>query len=219
MSSKSVKCQCRAKYVQKRLAELFPVVEPALKADTDFTFLVEVVLSARCTDAKVNQIAPKLFAVADTPAKMAVMEVEKVREIIKPCGLSPAKSKAIVELSKILIEKYDGKVPCSFEALEALPGVGHKTASVVMTQRFGVPAFPVDTHVFRVGRSFGLTKGNTVAKVESDLKELFPKNSWHDVHLQMVYYGRQYCKARGCDGKRCILCLEMNAQPDCCCVS
>ena len=165
-----------------------------------------VLLSAQCTDERVNQVTPALFKLADNPAKMAKQKVDKIREIIKPCGLSPQKSKAISGLSKILMDKHKGKVPRSFEALEELPGVGHKTASVVMAQAFGVPAFPVDTHIHRLAQRWGLTSGKNVKQTEADLKKIFPESSWNKLHLRIIFYGREYCTARGCDGTVCELC-------------
>ena len=173
-----------------------------------YTLLVAVLLSAQCTDKRVNLVTPALFALASTPEEMARQDVEAVREIVRPCGLSERKASAIVNLSRILVEKYQGQVPCDFAALESLPGVGHKTASVVMTQAFGVPAFPVDTHIFRLSRLWGLSKGKTVEAVERDLKSLFPENSWGDLHLRIVLYGREYCSARGCGG-RCPICSRL----------
>lgn len=163
-----------------------------------YTLLVAVLLSAQCTDKRVNLVTPALFALASTPEEMARQDVAAVREIVRPCGLSERKASAIVNLSRILVEKYRGKVPCDFAALESLPGVGHKTASVVMVQAFGVPAFPVDTHIFRLSRLWGLSTGKTVEAVERDLKSLFPEKSWGDLHLRIVLYGREYCPARGC---------------------
>ena len=158
-----------------------------------YTLLVAVLLSAQCTDKRVNLVTPALFALASTPEEMARQDVAAVREIVRPCGLSERKASAIVNLSRILVEKYRGKVPCDFAALESLPGVGHKTASVVMVQAFGVPAFPVDTHIFRLSRLWGLSTGKTVEAVERDLKSLFPEKSWGDLHLRIVWYGREYC--------------------------
>ena len=196
----------RAELIRTRLSELYP--EPPIPLDHTnvFTLLVAVLLSAQCTDERVNQVTPKLFRRARSAKKMATLSVEEVREIIRPCGLSPQKSKAIVGLSQILVEQHDGQVPSSFEALEALPGVGHKTASVVMAQGFGVPAFPVDTHIHRLAQRWGLTNGKNVKQTEKDLKRLFPKSSWNDLHLQIIFYGREHCTARGCDGTVCELC-------------
>lgn len=196
----------RADYVRRRLAELYPDPPIPLHHKDAYTLLIAVLLSAQCTDERVNQITPGLFAVADNPFDMAKVPVEKIREIIRPCGLSPQKSKAISELSKILIEEYDGEVPADMAALETLPGVGHKTASVVMSQSFGEPTFPVDTHIHRLAQRWGLTSGKNVVQTEKDLKRLFPKESWNDLHLQIIYYGREHCSARGCDGTICEIC-------------
>ncbi|MDB4778041.1 endonuclease III [bacterium] len=196
----------RASLVQKRLMELYPDPPIPLNHSNVFTLLVAVLLSAQCTDERVNQITPALFKKAKTPQKMMKVPVEQIREIIKPCGLSPRKSQAISGLSKILVEQHQGQVPQSFEALEALPGVGHKTASVVMAQAFGIPAFPVDTHIHRLAQRWGLTSGKNVKQTEADLKRLFPEESWNDLHLQIIFYGREHCSARGCDGTKCELC-------------
>ena len=196
----------RASLIQKRLSELYPDPPIPLDHSSSFTLLIAVLLSAQCTDERVNQITPRLFKRAKTPRTMMKVPVDEIREIIKPCGLSPRKSKAISELSKILMESHNGKVPQSFEDLEALPGVGHKTASVVMAQAFGVPAFPVDTHIHRLAQRWGLTSGKNVKQTEADLKKLFPEESWNDLHLQFIFYGREHCTARGCDGTKCELC-------------
>ncbi|MGD0664235.1 MAG: endonuclease III [Rhabdochlamydiaceae bacterium] len=189
--------QVRAKQIQKILDRYFPDPKPPLLHTDNYTLLIAVLLSARNTDAKVNQITPHLFKKAKTPEEMVLLTVDEIREIIKPCGLSPTKAKNIHRLSEILIEKYNGKVPKSFEALESLPGVGHKTASVVMAQAFHVPAFPVDTHIFRCARRWGLSKGKTAEKVEEDLKKQFPRKDWIKVHLQIIYFARKFCPARG----------------------
>lgn len=196
----------RAAYIQKRLQELYPTAGIPLKHRDPFTLLVAVILSAQCTDKKVNQVTPILFAAADNPAAMARLRKSKIESIIKPLGLAPRKAKAISELSKILIEKHGGKVPESFEDLEALPGVGHKSASVVMNQAFGHPAFPIDTHIHRLAQRWGLTSGRNVVQTERDLKRLFPQEAWGRLHLQIIYYGRQHCTARGCDGTVCEIC-------------
>jgi endonuclease-3 len=172
--------------------------------------LVAVILSAQCTDARVNEVAPRLFAVADTPEKMAALSARDIERIIRPCGLAPAKSKAIRETARLLIERHGGLVPRTFEELEALPGVGHKTASVVMCQAFGEPAFPVDTHIHRLAKRWKLTRGRTVAETERDLKKLFPPDEWHKRHLQFIFYGRAHCTARGCDGRTCPICAELH---------
>lgn len=199
----------RAEYVSRRLNELYPTTPIPLDHKDAYTLLIAVLLSAQCTDERVNQITPALFALADTPEKMVQLSVEQIREIIKPCGLSPRKSKAIWELSDILIQQHRGQVPASFEALEKLPGVGHKTASVVMSQAFGVPAFPVDTHIHRLAQRWGLSKGKNVTQTEADLKKLFPREDWNRLHLQIIFYGREYCSARGCNGLICPMCQAL----------
>lgn len=196
----------KATKIARILDELYPDTPIPLRHDDAYTLLVAVVLSAQCTDARVNQITPALFARADNPADMIKLPVEEIREIIKPCGLSPSKSKAIWGLSKILVEQYGGQVPQSFEALEALPGVGHKTASVVMSQAFGVPAFPVDTHIHRLAARWGLSDGKNVEKTERDLKAIFPEKTWNKLHLQIIYFGREYCPARGHKPEECPIC-------------
>ena len=199
----------RATHIASRLEELYPETPIPLDHKDPYTLLVAVLLSAQCTDERVNKITPRLFEVADTPEAMAEVPVDTIREIIKPCGLSPRKSVAISELSKILVEQYGGEVPADMEALEALPGVGHKTASVVMSQAFGVPAFPVDTHIHRLAQRWKLTNGKNVVQTEKDLKRAFPEDSWNKLHLQIIFYGREYCSARGCDGTVCELCREL----------
>lgn len=199
----------RSAYVAAKLEELYPETPIPLDHRDPYTLLIAVLLSAQCTDERVNKITPALFALADNPQAMALVPVEKIREIIRPCGLSPRKSVAISELSKILIEKYDGEVPADFDALEALPGVGHKTASVVMSQAFGVPAFPVDTHIHRLGQRWKLTSGKNVVETERDLKRAFPRESWNKLHLQIIFYGREHCSARGCDGTVCGICRAL----------
>jgi endonuclease-3 len=196
----------RAELVLRRLNELYPSPPIPLDHSDEFTLLVAVLLSAQCTDKKVNEITPALFRVADTPEKMAALGEQRILDIIRPLGLSKQKAKSLASLSEILIREHRGQVPQSFEALEALPGVGHKTASVVMCQAFGVPAFPVDTHIHRLAQRWGLSKGNSVAQTEADLKKLFPRDAWNRLHLQIIFYGREYCTARGCDGTRCDLC-------------
>ena len=197
-------------YVSKELQKLYPKTPIPLDHDSIYTLLVAVLLSAQCTDIRVNQVTPALFSLADNPFDMALVDPDAIREIIKPCGLSPKKSKAIAELSKILCEEYEGKVPESFEALEALPGVGHKTASVVMSQGFNHPAFPVDTHIHRLAQRWRLSKGKNVKQTESDLKKGFPETDWNKLHLQIIFYGREFCTARGCDGRVCKICSEVN---------
>ena len=201
--------QQRADHLLRRLEELYPETPIPLDHKDAYTLLVAVLLSAQCTDVRVNQVTPALFALADNPHGMMRVPVEKIREIIRPCGLSPRKSAAISELSKILVEKHGGEVPQDFAALEALPGVGHKTASVVMAQAFGVPAFPVDTHIHRLAKRWKLSAGKNVEQTERDLKKLFPRESWNKLHLQIIFYGREHCTARGCDGKSCLLCEEV----------
>lgn len=201
--------QERANHLLRRLNELYPDPPIPLDHKDPYTLLIAVLLSAQCTDVRVNLVTPALFALADNPHDMAKVPVEKIREIIRPCGLSPAKSAAISNLSKILVEKHGGEVPADFDALEALPGVGHKTASVVMIQSFGVPAMPIDTHIHRLATRWKLTSGKNVTQTERDLKKLFPRDSWIKLHLQIIYYGREHCTARGCDGKSCLLCKEL----------
>ena len=196
----------RAKYIARRLNQLYPQPPIPLSHTDPYTLLIAVLLSAQCTDERVNQVTPQLFAVADRPETMAKVRVTKIRSIIRSCGLSPQKSKAISELSKILVRDFDGEVPDNFEALESLPGVGHKTASVVMAQAFGVPAFPVDTHIHRLAQRWGLTNGRNVRQTELDLKRLFDQKVWNRLHLQIIYYGREHCTARGCDGTICEIC-------------
>lgn len=204
--------QQRAAHLLRRLGELYPETPIPLDHKDAYTLLVAVLLSAQCTDVRVNLITPALFARADNPHDMMNVPVDEIREIIKPCGLSPAKSKAISVLSRMLVEKHGGEVPADFGALEELPGVGHKTASVVMAQAFGVPAFPVDTHIHRLATRWKLTSGKNVVQTERDLKKLFPRDSWNKLHLQIIFYGREYCSARGCDGTRCLLCKELRAK-------
>ncbi|MEN0048304.1 MAG: endonuclease III [Bacteroidota bacterium] len=190
------------------LEELYPETPVPLDHMDNYTLLIAVLLSAQCTDKRVNQVTPFLFAAADNPFDMAKMDVDAIRKIIKPCGLSPRKSKAISELSHILIDKYNGQVPESFEALEELPGVGHKTASVVMSQGFGHPAFPIDTHIHRLAYRWKLSTGKNVEKTEKDLKRLFPKEKWNKLHLQIIFYGREYCPARGHNPHTCRICSQ-----------
>lgn len=193
-------------FIQQILEELFPETPVPLNHQDSYTLLIAVLLSAQCTDERVNQITPLLFARADNPADMVKLSVEEIREIIKPCGLSPAKSKAIHRLSEILLEKHGGEVPSTFEDLEALPGVGHKTASVVMSQAFGHPAFPVDTHIHRLAQRWKLSNGKSVEQTEKDLKRLFPKDTWNKLHLQIIFFGRKFCPARGHKVEECPIC-------------
>ncbi|MAJ53356.1 MAG: endonuclease III [Cellvibrionales bacterium TMED79] len=205
MSANMLK-QERVAFIDKRLQELYPNPPVPLDHSDPYTLLVAVLLSAQCTDERVNLVTPALFALADNPFDMAKESVETIREIIKPCGLSPQKSKAIRGLSEILINEHGGEVPQDFESLERLPGVGHKTASVVMAQSFGVPSFPVDTHIHRLAQRWGLTRGRNVSETERDLKRVFKKSRWNDLHLQIIFYGREFCSARGCDGRVCEIC-------------
>ena len=196
----------RIAFIDRRLEELYPDPPVPLDHTDPYTLLIAVLLSAQCTDERVNQVTPALFELADNPFDMAKESVETIRAIIKPCGLSPQKSKAIRRLSEILIEEHDGEVPQDFENLEKLPGVGHKTASVVMAQSFGVPSFPVDTHIHRLAQRWGLTRGRNVNETERDLKRIFKRNRWNDLNLQIIFYGREFCSARGCDGRVCEIC-------------
>lgn len=202
--------QERADYIVQRLEELYPETPIPLDHTDEYTLLVAVLLSAQCTDVRVNQITPELFALASTPEAMMQVPVEDIKAIIRPCGLSPRKSKAISELSRILVEQHGGKVPADFDALEELPGVGHKTASVVMAQAFGVPALPVDTHIHRLAKRWRLCPGKNVVETERYLKRLMPREKWNKLHLQIIFYGREHCTARGCDGKTCEICSTVN---------
>ena len=186
----------------------YPNPEVPLQHRDAYTLLISVLLSAQCTDERVNKTTPFLFARANNPYDMMKLSIEEIREIIKPCGLSPMKSKGIAGLSKILVEKYDGQVPDTFEALEALPSVGHKTASVVMTQWFGKPAFPVDTHIHRLAYRWGLSNGKNVIQTEKDMKRLIPEKRWNKAHLQIIYFGREYCPARGHQWRKCPVCSK-----------
>jgi endonuclease-3 len=206
LRSNNLRKKEKAAIIAEILEELYPETPIPLDHKDSYTLLVAVLLSAQCTDERVNKITPGLFELADNPYDMAEKEVDDIREIIKPCGLSPRKSKAISELSKIIVEKHDGEVPESFTALEALPGVGHKTASVVMAQAFGHPAFPVDTHIHRLAARWGLSKAKNVVMTENDLKKLFPKDSWNKLHLQIIFFGREYCPARGHKKDDCPIC-------------
>ena len=199
----------RVNLVMNELSRLYPKTPIPLDHKNEFTLLIAVLLSAQCTDERVNKVTPELFNLADDPEKMSQLSVAEIRKIIKPCGLSPKKSKAIKALSILLLNKFNGNVPRSFEELETLPGVGHKTASVVMSQAFGVPAFPVDTHIHRLAQRWGLTSGRNVVQTEKDLKRLFPIERWNALHLQMIFYGREYCSARGCDGTVCPMCRSL----------
>ena len=196
----------RVEYILDKLNELYPSQPIPLTHKDPYTLLVAVLLSAQCTDERVNQVTPALFNEADNPQAMQHVPIETIYNIIRPCGLAPQKSKAISKLSQILVEQHEGAVPEDMAALEKLPGVGHKTASVVMSQGFGHPAFPVDTHIHRLAQRWGLTNGKNVVQTEKDLKRLFPKESWNALHLQIIYYGREFCSARGCDGRVCEIC-------------
>jgi endonuclease III len=198
----------KATQIATILEELYPETPIPLDHKDAYTLLISVLLSAQCTDVRVNQVTPFLFEKADNPYKMIQLEVSEIRDIIKPCGLSPRKSQAIFDLSHILIDKYKGEVPNTFEALEELPCVGHKTASVVMSQWFGVPAMPVDTHIFRLATRWGLSDGKNVEKTEADLKDLFPKKIWNKLHLQIIFFGREYCPARGHVAETCPICSK-----------
>ena len=198
--------QERADWIAHKLAELYPAPPIPLAHQDPYTLLVAVLLSAQCTDERVNKVTPALWQLADNPYDMAQQSVAAIEAIVKPCGLSPQKAKAIQQLSSILVNQHNGQVPADFAALEALPGVGHKTASVVMAQAFGVPAFPVDTHIHRLAQRWKLTSGKNVTQTEKDLKRLFPRENWNALHLQIIYYGREHCSARGCDGTRCLIC-------------
>ena len=198
----------RAEYVVRTLEKLFPEVPVPLNHTDPYTLLIAVLLSAQCTDKRVNETTPKLFKKADTPKKMVRLTVEAIENIIRPCGLAPRKSKSIHRLSEILLEKHGGNVPDNFGSLEELPGVGHKTASVVMAQAFSVPAFPVDTHIHRLAQQWELTDGRSVQQTERDLKAIFPQDRWNRLHLQIIFFGREYCPARKCDGLQCQICSE-----------
>ena len=196
----------KAKIIIKILDKFYPETPIPLNHNNVYTLLIAVLLSAQCTDERVNKITPKLFSVAPDPKSMSKLSINNIYKIIKPCGLGPQKSKAIKELSIILMEKFNGKVPNTFEELEQLPGVGHKTASVVMSQGFGIPAFAVDTHIHRLAQRWGLTNGKNVKQTEKDLKNIFPKETWNKLHLQIIFWGREYCSARSCYGLDCKIC-------------
>ncbi len=196
----------RANYILNKLNEIYPETPIPLNHKSEFELLIAVLLSAQCTDERVNKVTPELFKKANTPAKILKMSSLKIENIIKSCGLAPKKSSNIFNLSKIIVERFNSKVPESFKDLESLPGVGHKTASVVMSQGFGHPAFPVDTHIHRLAQRWKLTNGKNVIETEKDLKKLFPINSWNKLHLQFIFYGRSNCTARGCDGTVCEIC-------------
>ena len=199
----------RALFIETKLAELFPKPKAPLNSVNDFTFLIAVLLSAQTTDKRVNIVTAELFKKANTPSKMLALGEKKLYEYIKTCGLAPKKTKAIIETSKILIEKYGEKLPKDLLLLEELPGVGHKTASVVICEIFNVPAFPVDTHIHRLAQRWGLTSGKSVKQTEKDLKLLFDESKWRDLHLQFIFYGRGFCTAKGCDGTACFMCKSL----------
>lgn len=204
----------KAEYVEDRLAALYPETPIPLDHSDAYTLLVAVLLSAQCTDKRVNLTTPALFELANNPQDMAQESVDDINAIVRPCGLAPRKAQAIQGLSQILIDQHNGEVPRTFEELEALPGVGHKTASVVMSQAFGYPAFPVDTHIHRLAQRWRLSKkGGTVQRVEKDLKRIFPESSWNALHLRIIFYGREHCTARGCDGHTCEICEHLNGPP------
>ena len=196
----------KAKKIQQILDLLFPDPAVPLHYRDTYTLLIAVLLSGRCTDARVNQVTPQLFAFADTPKKMVLLSIEEIQALIRSCGLSPQKARAIFAFSHILLEQHQGQVPSTYEALEALPGVGHKTAAVVLSQGFGIPAFPVDTHIFRCARRWGLSRGKTASVVEKDMKKLYPPSSWNRLHLQIIYFGREFCPARGHCVQTCPIC-------------
>ena len=199
----------RAERVMQRLEQQYPETPIPLDHSDPFTLLIAVLLSAQCTDKKVNEVTPALFAAGPTPAAMAELDEEQILGFIRQLGLAKTKAKNVRRLAQLLLERHNGAVPQSFEELEALPGVGHKTASVVMAQAFGVPAFPVDTHIHRLAQRWGLSNGENVASTERDLQALFPKTAWNRLHLQIIFYGREFCTARGCDGRVCPLCREL----------
>ena len=199
----------RVEVILQRLHEQYPETPIPLDHSDPFTLLIAVLLSAQCTDKKVNEVTPALFAAGPTPAAMAALEEEQILAFIRQLGLAKTKARNVRRLAQILVTAYDGDVPRSFEELEALPGVGHKTASVVMAQAFGVPAFPVDTHIHRLAQRWGLSDGSNVARTEQDLKRLFPKEYWNKLHLQIIFWGREFCTARGCDGTVCPMCREL----------
>lgn len=196
----------KAQHIARILDQLYSDVPIPLRHRDPYSLLVAVVLSAQCTDKRVNEVTPHLFARADNPLDMSKMDVQEIQRIIRPCGLAPAKSKAILGLSRIITDQFDGRVPSTFEELESLPGVGHKSASVVMSQAFGHPAFPVDTHIHRLAYRWGLSTGKNVVQTERDLKRLFPESSWNKLHLQIIYFGREYCPARNHDFSGCPIC-------------
>ena len=204
-----MKIRERAEFIDHELARLYPNPPIPLDHTNSYTLLIAVLLSAQCTDARVNKITPSLFGLACNPVSMSKLSVEKINSIVRPCGLAPKKAQAILGLSKILLKKHKGQVPQTFEELEQLPGVGHKTASVVMAQAFGFPSFPVDTHIHRLAQRWKLTRGKNVTQTEKDLKKLFPKERWNKLHLQIIFYGREFCQARKCFGLECQICKAL----------
>ncbi len=196
----------RADFILSKLNDLYPETPIPLNHKNIFELLIAVLLSAQCTDERVNKITPKLFALADNPEDMIKLNIKEIYDIIKPCGLAPKKSKAIYHLSEKLIKEHNSIVPNDLDILKTFPGVGHKTASVVVSQGYGIPAFPVDTHIHRLSQRWGLTKGKNVTQTEKDLKKLFYRKYWNKLHLQIIFYGRQFCSARGCDGTICEIC-------------
>ena len=204
-----MKIRERAELIDRKLANLYPNPPIPLDHTNSYTLLIAVLLSAQCTDARENKITPGLFKLASDPLSMSKLSVDEINSIVRPCGLAPRKAKAIHGLSLILLQKHGGQVPRTFEELEELPGVGHKTASVVMAQSFGHPSFPVDTHIHRLAQRWKLTSGRSVTQTERDLKKLFPKNRWNEIHLQIIFYGREYCQARNCFGLECPICKAM----------
>ena len=204
-----MKKQERADLVRERLGKLYPDPPVPLDHQDEFTLLVAVLLSAQCTDKKVNEVTPELFRLAPDPKSMQSLGEKIILSIIRPLGLSKQKAKSLAGLAAMVMDRFDGEVPRNFEDLESLPGVGHKTASVVMAQAFGVPAFPVDTHIHRLAQRWGLSSGKNVVQTERDLKKVFPKSDWNDLHLQIIFYGREHCTARGCDGTTCPMCQEL----------
>lgn len=203
----------KATTIQKILSKLFPNPPISLKHTSHYTLLIAVLLSAQCTDKKVNEVTPKLFAKAKTPEKMAKLSVSQIQSIIRPCGLAPTKAKAIKKLSEILLKEYRGEIPRTMEELEKLPGVGHKTASVIAIHALKVPAFPVDTHIHRCAKRWGLSNGKNVQQTEKDLMKLFPKSSWEKLHLQIIYYARKYCPAKGHKIEDCPICKSLSSSP------
>ena len=196
----------RAAFILDMLDKLYPETPVPLDNKDNYTLLIAVLLSAQCTDERVNKVTPALFEIADNPFDMQHVPIDEIYQIVRPCGLAPQKSSAISKLSKILVDRFNGEVPSDLKSLESLPGVGHKTASVVMSQGFGYQAFPVDTHIHRLAQRWGLTKGKNVVQTERDLKMLFPRDRWNQLHLQIIFYGREFCSARGCDGRVCKIC-------------